>query len=677
MPPKPVSKSSSTGSLSVISAPAKPSTSVTKSSGLTVFKSAELTAANAKREEERILALVKVEVDDFFSFIDQERFLKIEEYLSADQTSRDFKFRIIIDILKHVGLISKLGSHIINEILRSINLSTDKCENSLVLFQMILKSYGKGFEPFSITLIPKLLDLHVDKVANIRDLSAIICKDICELLCPQSFRIVYPTLCTGMENENWKIKVGALNMIKTLASRMSRQLSSFLPQLIPRISECVYDSKKQVQTVALEAMNEACLAITNEDIRPIVPQLVSVIAKPEESIATLNLLLETTFVATVDAAVLALIAPLLGKSLKNRSSVMKRKASKVIDIMCRLVQNPYDVAPFKDMLLPYLDKVIDEIVDAEVCDVAKAAREILLQALGEGTDMINNAPQNFNEQEVQSQLLESLYSVLPSEASKTASISCKYISQLCTYLILYEGDMSSNSTNKSSTEVEETQVITNWREKIALTLHSDWKECSVPYLNVLGKYKSAQCSDETLEEKGNDLSIEMNQLNLEDSSEKISLLYRTAALNGIKDRQDDVDEEGSNLCNIEFSLAFGGKILLHNTYLRLGRGRRYGVMGKNGAGKTTLLTNIGSGNIEGLPTSLKTVYVQHDDASEDGGVSLINELLTSKEMVSANVQKEDAVKALKGNVISHIYYIFICYFIKIVNNYIFDSNLIY
>ena len=49
-------------------------------------------------------------------------------------------------------------------------------------------------------------------------------------------------------------------------------------------------------------------------------------------------------------------------------------------------------------------------------------------------------------------------------------------------------------------------------------------------------------------------------------------------------------------------------------------------MGKNGAGKTTLLTNIGSGNIEGIPTTLKTVYVQHDDNSEDGGVSLLDEI---------------------------------------------------
>jgi hypothetical protein len=71
-------------------------------------------------------------------------------------------------------------------------------------------------------------------------------------------------------------------------------------------------------------------------------------------------------------------------------------------------------------------------------------------------------------------------------------------------------------------------------------------------------------------------------------------------------------------------------------------------MGKNGAGKTTLLTNIGTGNIEGLPTSLKTVYVQHDDASEDGGVSLIDELVSSKEMVLSNVKKADAIAALKN-----------------------------
>ena len=71
----------------------------------------------------------------------------------------------------------------------------------------------------------------------------------------------------------------------------------------------------------------------------------------------------------------------------------------------------------------------------------------------------------------------------------------------------------------------------------------------------------------------------------------------------------------------------GGKILLHNTNLRLGKGRRYGLMGKNGAGKTTLLTNIGSGQVS-LSRTLRshsitiayihyTLHRQHRGPSDD------------------------------------------------------------
>lgn len=39
---------------------------------------------------------------------------------------------------------------------------------------------------------------------------------------------------------------------------------------------------------------------------------------------------------------------------------------------------------------------------------------------------------------------------------------------------------------------------------------------------------------------------------------------------------------------------------------------RYGLLGPNGAGKTTLMRNIANGAIDGLPTELRTVFVQHD-----------------------------------------------------------------
>lgn len=49
----------------------------------------------------------------------------------------------------------------------------------------------------------------------------------------------------------------------------------------------------------------------------------------------------------------------------------------------------------------------------------------------------------------------------------------------------------------------------------------------------------------------------------------------------------------------------------------LAAARRYGLLGPNGAGKTTLMRNIANGAIDGLPTELRTVFVQHDIVASD------------------------------------------------------------
>lgn len=52
------------------------------------------------------------------------------------------------------------------------------------------------------------------------------------------------------------------------------------------------------------------------------------------------------------------------------------------------------------------------------------------------------------------------------------------------------------------------------------------------------------------------------------------------------------EEEGEDLCDCTFSLAYGAKILLNNTRLRLKKGRRYGLCGPNGAGKVRNLLHF-------------------------------------------------------------------------------------
>ena len=93
-----------------------------------------------------------------------------------------------------------------------------------------------------------------------------------------------------------------------------------------------------------------------------------------------------------------------------------------------------------------------------------------------------------------------------------------------------------------------------------------------------------------------------------------------------KETQEDEHDDGEDLCNCEFSLGYGAKILLNNTRLHLKRGKRYGVCGHNGCGKTTLMRAIANGQVENFPPAdeLKTVYVEHDIQGDLSDLNLID-----------------------------------------------------
>ncbi|EEY16139.1 mRNA export factor elf1 [Verticillium alfalfae VaMs.102] len=76
---------------------------------------------------------------------------------------------------------------------------------------------------------------------------------------------------------------------------------------------------------------------------------------------------------------------------------------------------------------------------------------------------------------------------------------------------------------------------------------------------------------------------------------------------GVPEREDDGETE---IVNADFSLAYGGMLLLSHTNLRLLKGHRYGLCGRNGAGKSTLMRSIANGKLEGFPPQdvLRTCY---------------------------------------------------------------------
>ncbi len=367
----------------------------------------------------------------------------------------------------------------------------------------------------------------------------------------------------------------------------------------------------------------------------LVPQLIRVIAFPNESAAVLDMLLETTFVATIDAPTLALITPLLGKSLKGRQSQMKRKAARVIENMCKLVNDPGNVAPFMPLLLPSLNKVIEEVTDEEVCQVATSARDVLLKAMGSAeTDPVtgNVVLSKFNslpELKMLQPVLSMFINNALTDEEREYSLKLQYPNEIIDYIALMLSNLleyqSSLTTAKSVSN--QFSAEQQWMVAVSCTPIESWRNCFVPYLKAFFDKESCENID---------------------LLHRLTHILRKKALGSVPDMQLEDENDDTSLCNIFFSLAFGGKTLLHNTYLRLGKGKRYGIMGKNGTGKTTLLTNIASGNIEGLPSSLRTVYVQHDDSSDDFGVPLIDELLENKDIQAINVTREEAVAAFKS-----------------------------
>jgi elongation factor 3 len=106
-----------------------------------------------------------------------------------------------------------------------------------------------------------------------------------------------------------------------------------------------------------------------------------------------------------------------------------------------------------------------------------------------------------------------------------------------------------------------------------------------------------------------------------------------SASEDLDDAEDLEDEDkGEDLCNCQFSLAYGAKILLNTATLRLKCGHRYGLCGKNGMGKSTLLRAITNGQVESFPSpdEVRTFYIEHDIDGSEEDISILEFILSDK-----------------------------------------------
>lgn len=443
------------------------------------------------------------------------------------------------------------------------NAAKDKktCPNVLVAIDHICNenNLSPSVEPFIVDLVPGICEKAGDKDRQIQSLAADCLLSVVKSVNPVAIKAILPHLTGRLEKTNkWQEKVAILAAISALVDVAKEQIALRMPELIPVLSEAMWDTKKEVKAAATATMTKATETVDNKDIEKFIPELIGCIADPKLVPETVHLLGATTFVAEVTPATLSIMVPLLSRGLNERETAIKRKSAVIIDNMCKLVEDPQVVAPFLGKLLPGLKNNFATIADPE-------AREVTLRGL-KTLRRVGNVGENDQLPEIShAGDVETTYGVLK-ELLKDENIAPRFEIYV-KYIAAIAADLIDERIIDQSTWFAE---ITN-------------------YMTVFMHERKAK---EILDE------------------------FRKRAVDNIPvpPSFDDEDDEGEDLCNCEFSLAYGAKILLNKTQLRLKRGRRYGLCGPNGAGKSTLMRAIANGQVDGFPSQeeCKTVYVEHD-----------------------------------------------------------------
>ncbi|KAJ9636817.1 translational elongation factor EF-1 alpha [Coniosporium apollinis] len=441
-------------------------------------------------------------------------------------------------------------------------------------------------EPYLITLLPATLAAVGDKMSAVKTAAQTASLAIVEASNANAVKAVIPHLVRSLRSaQKWPEKMTDLQCIEALAASAPAQMAFRVPDLIPVISEAMWDTKPEVKKAAYGTMEKLCALISNKDIERFIPELIKCIAKPENVPETVHLLGATTFVTDVHEPTLAIMVPLLERGLVERETAIKRKSAVIVDNMCKLVEDPQIVASFLPKLMPALNKNYETLADPEAREKTKQALDTLVR-VGDVKD-----------------------GKIP-EVSKAGDIS--------TVLAILKQCFSPKHKDATSGKFE---PVLEYISAIAGQLIDEKDTESISWTTNTLPYITAIVGDA--------------------DAKSIADALRKRASPGVAD-EDEVEpdeEEGEDLCNCTFNLAYGAKILLNQTHLRLKRGQRYGLLGPNGSGKTTLMRAINNEQVEGFPkqNEVKTVYVEHDLDSADTEQTVIG--WTMKKLADVGISK--------------------------------------
>eukprot|EP00177_Eucheuma_denticulatum_P006840 GFKZ01012455.1.p1 GENE.GFKZ01012455.1~~GFKZ01012455.1.p1 ORF type:complete len:1144 (-),score=200.15 GFKZ01012455.1:125-3337(-) len=485
----------------------------------------------------------------------------------------------------------------VTEALKEILSTSDKKkaaqrEVALLILEGIIAKFGTVCAPYVSSLLANCLTLMSDKNSkNVQNVAGRVTVAIVDSLNPVAKRAICLNMLVEALNiqAKWQTQAGSLGLISKVAVDAPQEIGSCMPELVPAVAPLMCESKAALSNGSKDAMEKMCAGIDNPDVKPLLPHLMNALGNPTAVEDTIYKLAATTFVAQVECNALAIIVPLLKRAFQTRSTPLKRISAKIITNMAKLVEKPSDVEPFIPTLMPALKRAAEEISDPEARSVCAESVEILdCAAKGEGM-----APE-------------------PPRVQRETVL--KTLEECCGPSV---GPMFEAALNFITDEV--TVLIANQALEI-----EEWKVCLVP---ILEPFVSAGSADDVAQ-----------------SMLRSCSKYMTVV------EEEEEEEDAEELCRCKFSLAYGSKVLLNNTDLRLKRGFRYGLLGPNECGKTTLMRAIANGQVEGFPppTEVKTVFVEADILGELSHLNIVDYVFADEAIKACSIPRETVRNVLSS-----------------------------
>lgn len=459
--------------------------------------------------------------------------------------------------------------------------------NSIIDSDLFIKFECYIVENFLPIILKRLND-----VPNVIELAGTVGFKIISKLSIQSFPYVISKLFLGLNNDcKWKTHIGTLKLLQEYINRVYKYdrelLSSCLPELITNISDLLYSTRNEVSTEAYETLHLAMKGITNKDLEPFIKDLMDAMVDRSKTDETIQKIAGVVFVQTVEGSSLSVVNQLILAGFRQEKAMIKRMCSRIISNMSKLVDEPIEAEPFLKDLIPALYDCIDTIANPEARNVAIETHKNLVEIQKRGLEQ--KEIYKFRD-------VNNIYNDLINriETNELNNLQLKYISYITNSLIRTK----TIDKEEYSSELE-------------------------PYVKNLDVTLDYNLIDYLYEESLKVISVEKNS--------------------------EEDDENCTVLCDCEFTLAYGTKILLHNTKMKLIKGHKYGLLGQNDCGKTTLMKAIAEGSVEGFPDrdEVKTVFVEADIQGELSHLNCVNYVLENEAIKNMGATEEMVRDVLK------------------------------